>query len=182
MQHHDRRPLAVELDRHAAHVNGSHEDRSTTSFSRTPIPSISMRTTSPAFRYFGGSKPMPTPAGVPVAITSPGCRRDAGGQGLDDGRNVEDQQAGIRALPELAIDVAARSACRRGRSRRASPPTAHRTERVLRFADQPLAIACLQVARRHVVDDGVAPDMIECVLAALMPRPPLPMMTASSAS
>ena len=31
-----------------------------------------MRTTSPFFRNFGGLKPMPTPAGVPVAMTSPG--------------------------------------------------------------------------------------------------------------
>ena len=36
------------------------------------MPSISMRTRSPRFRNFGGSKPMPTPPGVPVAITSPG--------------------------------------------------------------------------------------------------------------
>src|SRR6516165_6278963 len=54
VQHHDRRPLAFRVDRHAAHMNGSHEERSTTSFSRTPMPPISMRTTSPAFRYFGG--------------------------------------------------------------------------------------------------------------------------------
>ena len=29
-------------------------------------------TTSPGFRYAGGVWPIPTPAGVPVAITSPG--------------------------------------------------------------------------------------------------------------
>ena len=43
-------------------------------FSSTPMPSISMRTVSPAFRYCGGFMPMPTPAGVPLAIKSPGCK------------------------------------------------------------------------------------------------------------
>src|SRR5438034_4554759 len=39
-------------------------------------PSLSMpsSTTSPAFRKTGGSMPSPTPAGVPVEITSPGSR------------------------------------------------------------------------------------------------------------
>ena len=36
------------------------------------MPSISIRTTSPGPSHFGGSKPMPTPDGVPVAMTSPG--------------------------------------------------------------------------------------------------------------
>jgi hypothetical protein len=31
-----------------------------------------MRTTSPERSHFGGEKPMPTPAGVPVAMMSPG--------------------------------------------------------------------------------------------------------------
>ena len=42
-----------------------------TRFSRTPIPSISQRTRSPSARYLGGSKPMPTPAGVPIAMIVP---------------------------------------------------------------------------------------------------------------
>ena len=37
-----------------------------------PMPSISIRTTSPRRRYRGGSKPVPTPEGVPVAMMSPG--------------------------------------------------------------------------------------------------------------
>src|SRR4051812_5999670 len=43
-------------------------------FSSSPMPEIEMRTVSPAFRKRGGSKPMPTPAGVPVAMMSPGRR------------------------------------------------------------------------------------------------------------
>ncbi|MFT4991160.1 MAG: hypothetical protein ACI9LD_000342, partial [Polaromonas sp.] len=33
-----------------------------------------MRNWSPEAKHFGGLKPMPTPTGVPVAITSPGYR------------------------------------------------------------------------------------------------------------
>ena len=40
-------------------------------FSIRPIFSISIRTTSPATRNLGGSKPIATPLGVPVATTSP---------------------------------------------------------------------------------------------------------------
>ena len=45
-----------------------------TGFSRTPTPSTSIRTASPATNHFGGSKLAPTPAGVPVETTSPGSR------------------------------------------------------------------------------------------------------------
>ena len=40
----------------------------------TPIFSIWHSTTSPGFRNLGGSKPMPTPEGVPVAMMVPGSR------------------------------------------------------------------------------------------------------------
>ena len=60
-------------------------------------------------------------------------------------------------------------------------PRPHRAEGVLRLADQPLAVATLHVARGHIVDDGVAPDVLVGVGLA-MPRPPLPMITASSPS
>ena len=39
-----------------------------------PKHSIPSSTTSPAFRYCGGFIPSPTPGGVPVETTSPGCR------------------------------------------------------------------------------------------------------------
>ena len=40
----------------------------------TPIPVISTSSTSPGFIQSGGLRLCPTPSGVPVAITSPGCR------------------------------------------------------------------------------------------------------------
>src|SRR5260370_37626106 len=39
-----------------------------------PMPEIETSTTSPFSRKRGGSQPMPTPSGVPVAIASPGER------------------------------------------------------------------------------------------------------------
>ncbi len=45
-----------------------------TSWRCTPRPSIPSSTTSPGLRYCGGFCPIPTPGGVPVEITSPGCR------------------------------------------------------------------------------------------------------------
>src|SRR5271155_5455655 len=73
MEHNDRRTLAFRVNGHARQMDGGHDERSTIRFSRTPMPPISIRTTSPPLRNLGGLKPMPTPAGVPVAITSPGC-------------------------------------------------------------------------------------------------------------
>ena len=45
--------------------------RSVTTFLRQPIPSILRSTTSPSLRNVGGVIPIPTPAGVPVAMTVP---------------------------------------------------------------------------------------------------------------
>src|SRR5438105_6807382 len=47
---------------------------STTGLRSTPMFSISTSTTSPGLRKIGGLRVKPTPAGVPVAITSPGTR------------------------------------------------------------------------------------------------------------
>src|SRR5258708_1190677 len=44
----------------------------TRSLRSSPIPSISLTRVAPAFRYRLGSRPMPTPAGVPVKMMSPG--------------------------------------------------------------------------------------------------------------
>src|SRR5690606_15651863 len=46
--------------------------RQTTGFTSVPIGVISTETESPGWRYRGGLKPIPTPAGVPVAMRSPG--------------------------------------------------------------------------------------------------------------
>jgi len=48
------------------------EIQAMTSWRDSPSPSMPSSTTSPAFRYCGGFMPKPTPAGVPVLMTSPG--------------------------------------------------------------------------------------------------------------
>ena len=45
-----------------------------TVFFKVPMGSIVISTVSPFLRNLGGLKPIPTPCGVPVAITSPGRR------------------------------------------------------------------------------------------------------------
>ena len=45
-----------------------------TVFESVPIGGIEISTISPLFKYFGGLKPIPTPAGVPVAMMSPASK------------------------------------------------------------------------------------------------------------
>src|SRR5580658_6630992 len=66
----NRRPFAVDLDHHASEDGASHERISRNSFCSMPMPAISIRATSPGTTYYGGLNPMPTPAGVPLAIMS----------------------------------------------------------------------------------------------------------------
>src|SRR5580692_10108073 len=72
VQEDDGRTVAIDFDLNSAKGGAAHARSSRNSFSSTPIRSTSMRATSPGTRYLGGEKPMPTPAGVPVAMTSPG--------------------------------------------------------------------------------------------------------------
>ena len=164
MDHDHRKSLAFDLRDEAVDGDGGHVRISSTVFSRTPMPSISMRTTSPCLRYRGGSKPMPTPAGVPVAMMSPVLQRHPGRDRRDDRRDVEDQQAGIGALADIAVDEAADRRVGDVDLVLAHGKRPHRTEGVLRLGDQPLAVAALQIARGDVVDDGIAPDMVEGIL------------------
>lgn len=52
--------------------SGSIHVYSTTGLVSVPIPSMVHSTTSPGFKNFGGVKPIPAPAGVPVAMMVPG--------------------------------------------------------------------------------------------------------------
>ena len=61
-------------------------------------------------------------------------------------------------------------------------PRAHRAERVERLAADPLAVAELDVPRGHVVEAGVAEDVVERVRRSDTLRAVRPMTTASSAS
>ena len=61
----------VEQAQHTARQLPSTIKSQHTTFLNTPIPSILHSTTSPSFRKVGGTIPIPTPAGVPVAIMVP---------------------------------------------------------------------------------------------------------------
>ena len=58
------------------HHTGTRAGSNRQTLTSRPIPSISTVTSSPSPRSAGGSRKMPTPPGVPVAITSPGSRRN----------------------------------------------------------------------------------------------------------
>ena len=163
MQEHYRRSIAVDLELDSAERCAAHRRASRNSFSSTPIPEISIRATSPGTRYLGGLKPIPTPAGVPVAMTSPGISvtpAEIVSMIVGTSKIRSRVLALCRSSPliqqwicgVLQVDFVARHG-----------PGAHRAERVLRLADQPLAVETLQVARGHVVDDRVAPDVSERV-------------------
>ena len=59
-------------------------------------------TRSPGFKYCGGCIPRPTPAGVPVLITSPGSKAILT-YVAHDGWDVEDHICSIAVLPELVV-------------------------------------------------------------------------------
>lgn len=72
------------------------------------MPSMEHSTTSPGFRNFGGSKPMPTPDGVPVEMMVPGSSvmpEDncfiAAGAGVDGGEGAAEETIMIYARVRL---------------------------------------------------------------------------------
>ena len=79
--------------------------------------------------------------------------------------------AGARVLDDLAVDEAADPERLRIRDLVGGhDPRSHRTERVEALAADPLAVAELEVACRHVVQAGVAEDVIEGSLHGHVPR------------
>src|SRR5215470_1473563 len=79
----------------------------------------------------------------------------------------EDHLAGVARLTDLAVDTHGDvEGLRIGQLVGGDEHGAHGTERVQRLALEPLRVPLLQVARRHVVDDGVAEDVPEGIRAA----------------
>src|SRR5690606_8268152 len=65
---------ATPAARRAGRADESDQACATIGLRSRPTPSISTSTTSPGFMNLGGLRLHPTPAGVPVTITSPGTR------------------------------------------------------------------------------------------------------------
>jgi len=119
----------------------------------------------PFFRNTGGFRPRPTPAGVPVAITSPGVEGDAARDGFDQRGDVEDQVFGAAILAQAVVDPAAHARVLAVQLVGGDDPRTHGTEGVEALAHVPLLVAHLHVARGHVVDDGVAEHVLHRVFA-----------------
>src|SRR3954452_8625347 len=88
-----------------------------------------------------------------------GLKRQPGRDRLDERRDVEDEVARVRVLAQLAVDPASDVEVLRRDLVGGRDPRPHRAEAVERLAEEPLLVVALPVARRHVVDDGVAEDM-----------------------
>ena len=122
---------------------------------------IKIVTPLPGLRKRGGSNPIPTPAGVPVAIMSPGSSvrpaEIARHKASEWGRSGH----GVCALSQLAIYAAFNIERSRIDLVSRHDPWPHRAEGVERLSGEPLLVIALSIAGRDVVDDRVAPDVIE---------------------
>ena len=78
---------------------------STTGFFSVPIPSITHSTTSPGLRNLGGSKPIPTPAGVPVAMMVPAFRVMPAAQLTDHFCDPVNELFRVGILAQLSVDT-----------------------------------------------------------------------------
>src|SRR2546425_7481807 len=97
------------------------------------------------------------------------ARRDRSDQRGD----IEDEIAGIGVLPELAVYPAFHLEIVWIELVGRRDPGTHRAEGVERLPHEPLLVIALPIARGHIVDDGVAPDvfvgMLECDVAPRLP-------------
>ena len=115
----------------------------------------------PGRRNTGGSRNAPTPAGVPVAIRSPGCSVKACDRcAISCGMRV-DHLAGGGVLHQLVVHPAAdRQGVWVAHLVGADQLRAQRREGVQALGPCPLAVAALQVTRGDVVHDRVAGDVL----------------------
>ena len=112
-------------------------------------------------RYFGGSKPMPTPPGVPVAMRSPGSSvMPAEIVSINAGTPKMRSRVDC-VLAQLAVDPQPHAKIGAVELVGRDDPRAHRAEGVERLAEQELLVALLHVARGNVVEDRVAEHVVE---------------------
>ncbi len=124
------------------------------------------RMTLPGLSQTGsGLMPMPTPGGVPVVMTSPGCMAHELADIGDDIGDAEDHRPGRTVLVALAIDLEPHGEVLRiGDFVAGHEPGADWAEGVGALALVPGAAALgLEMALGDVVADAVAGDVIEGV-------------------
>ena len=129
-----------------------------------PRPSTSTVTSSPSFNRTLGSRNTPTPAGVPVAIRSPGCSVIRLAHVGDDLRHREDHLRSRGVLHRLAVEDAANLQRLRVFDLLARHQArSDRTEAVRGLAARPLSVGELQVASADVVETQITADRVERV-------------------
>ena len=136
-----------------------------------PILSISTVTTSPSLRNTGGSRKTPTPAGVPVEMTSPGNSviEEETNEMIDG-----DVEGHVRRRALLHHDFAQPLADRE-RARIAElvgghDPGAARGEGVEALSPEPLPVAVLDRAGAHVVERHVPGDVERASASGIVAR------------
>ncbi len=93
-----------------------------------------------------------------------GQQRHAGGQLLDDVRDGGNQQVCGGILPQLAVDAGGDMQSRRkGDLVSSDDAGANGGKAVQTFAEIPLLVGGLQDTGRHIVEDGIAEDIVRRV-------------------
>ena len=114
------------------------------------------------FQNCGGFCALPTPAGVPVKMISPGIQRE-GAREMGDQEAHAEYHVGGRAV--LLLDAINRrhdaQILRVGDLIGGDDDGTERTEGIESLRPRPLFVARLQVARRDIVGDCVAEDVIQ---------------------
>ena len=133
-------------------------------FTRRPMPSISTTTSSPSPSRIGGSRKTPDAGRRAGRDHVAGLEREGLRAVTDDRGDAEVHVGGAGLLQRLPVHVAGdRERLRVGDLVGRDQDRPHRAEGVERLAADPLAVAELQVAGRHVVEAGVAEDVGERV-------------------
>ena len=130
----------------------------------SPIPSIPQTTTSPACRWSSGPTGPSRRAGVPVAIRSPGRSVHVAAEVRDDLGDRETHLRGAAVLDQDVVHGAPHREVVRVERLGGHDDGSDRAEAGHRLAEEPLVAVEPRVARRDVVDHGVAEDVRERVL------------------
>ena len=157
--------LALNARRLAAERVATRRSGDTPGSASTPIPSISISTTSPSFIDTGGVRVVADARRRAGQDQVARLEREHVRRERDQVAHAEERSTRVAVLEELAVqalDDAQAAAVAELRHRH--EPVAERAERVEALAARPLLVAVLEVPRRDVVRAAVARDEVERVV------------------